>query len=174
MEIRSIRRKDYKEVEQVIRQSFSSSEHGYGNEAELVEKIRTEHSYVEGLEVVATEGARIIGYGLLSEVEIINAKESFTGLVLAPLAVLPSWQGKKVGEKLLKELEKRAVQQEFPYISILGHPQYYSRFGYVPAEKYKVTTPFEVPAEAFMIRPLQADALKNVLGCIKYAQAFGV
>lgn len=87
MEIRSIRRKDYKEVEQVIRQSFSSSEHGYGNEAELVENIRTEHSYVDGLEVVATEGARIIGYGLLSEVEIINAKESFTGLVLAPLAV---------------------------------------------------------------------------------------
>lgn len=174
MEIRSIGRKDYREVEQLIRQSFSRSEHGYDNEAELVEKIRTDCSYVDGLEVVAAEGEKIIGYGLLSEVEIINDKESFTWLVLAPLAVLPSWQGKKVGENLLKELEKRAVQQDFPFISILGHPQYYSRFGYVSAEKYKVTAPFDVPAEAFMIRPLQPNALKNISGCIKYAQAFDV
>lgn len=172
MEIRSIEQKDYEEVRQLIWQAFSRSEHGYGNEAELVEKLRTDCSYVEGLEVVATEGVRIVGYGLLSEVNIINDKASYKGLVLAPLAVLPSWQGKKVGQHLLKELEKRAIQKEFSYISILGHPQYYSSFGYVPAEKYKVKAPFDVPAEAFMIRPLQPEALRNVSGCIKYAQAF--
>ena len=65
---------------------------------------------------------------------------------------------------MLKELEKRAVQQDFPFISILGHPQYYSRFGYVSAEKYKVTAPFDVPAEAFMIRPLHPNALKIFRG----------
>ncbi len=77
-----------------------------------------------------------------------------------------------MGQHLLKELEKRAIRKEFSYISILGDPQYYSRFGYVPAEKYKVKAPFDVPAEAFLIRPLQPEALRNVSGCIKYAQAF--
>lgn len=172
MEIRSIKKKDYEEVEQVIRQAFCSSEHGYGNEAELVRKIREDRSYVAGLEVVATDDTKIIGYGLLSEVNIVNKEENFKGLVLAPLAVLPSCQGKKVGEKVLKELEKRAIQKEFAYISILGHPRYYSRFGYVPTEKYKIKAPFDVPAEAFMIRSLQPDALKNISGCVEYSKVF--
>lgn len=120
MEIRSIGRKDYREVEQLIRQSFSRSEHGYGNEAELVEKIRTDSSYVDGLEVVAAEGAKIIGYGLLSEVKIINDKESFTGLVLAPLAVLPSWQGKKSGRKFAERVGKACRSTRFPFYKYSG------------------------------------------------------
>ncbi|TKV30284.1 N-acetyltransferase, partial [Citrobacter sp. TBCS-11] len=88
MIIKTINLEDYKEVAELIRESFSQSEHGYGNEAELVDKIRNEEGYIKDLEIVAFEDGKITGHGLLSEVSIVNQSQSFKGLVLAPLDVL--------------------------------------------------------------------------------------
>ena len=151
---------------------FSQSEHGYGNEAELVDKIRNEEGYIKDLEIVAFEDGKITGHGLLSEVSIVNQSQSFKGLVLAPLDVLPAYQGKGIGAAILLELEKRAKILDYSFISILGHESYYPRFGYVPASQYQIQAPFEVPNENFMIKELIDGRLEGKSGVIQYSEAF--
>ncbi|MCT4434067.1 N-acetyltransferase [Lactococcus cremoris] len=172
MIIKTINLEDYKEVAELIRESFSQSEHGYGNEAELVDKIRNEEGYIKDLEIVAFEDGKITGHGLLSEVSIVNQSQSFKGLVLAPLDVLPAYQGKGIGAAILLELEKRAKILDYSFISILGHESYYPRFGYVPASQYQIQAPFEVPNENFMIKELIDGRLEGKSGVIQYLEAF--
>lgn len=173
MIIQTIQHKDFDKVDKLIRNAFTQSEHGYSNESELVEKIRKDKSYVPELELIALDDSKqIIGYGLLSEVSIVNSSQEFIGLVLAPLAVSPNAQGKGVGGTLLTILEHSATKLGYNYISILGHADYYPRFGYAPASKYQVKAPFNVPDEVFMIKPLTPTGLDTVQGTIKYSEAF--
>ena len=172
MIIKTINLENYKEVAELIRESFSQSEHGYGNEAELVDKIRNEEGYIKDLEIVAFEDGKITGHGLLSEVSIVNQSQSFKGFVLAPLDVLPAYQGKGIGAAILLELEKRAKILDYSFISILGHESYYPRFGYVPASQYQIQAPFEVPNENFMIKELIDGRLEGKSGVIQYSEAF--
>lgn len=172
MQIRTAKPKDYTQIDELIREAFTNTEHGYGQEAELVNKIRMSSEYVDELELVVADGEKLLGYGLLSEVQIENETKSFTGLVLAPLAVRSEYQNKGVGSLLMKELEKRAVNLNYRFISILGHPSYYPKFGYAAASKYDVFPPFEVPDDAFMIKPLFEGALNDISGTIKYSEAF--
>lgn len=172
MIIRPIKNTDFTEVDKLIRNAFTQSEHGYGNESELVDKIRKDKSYIPELELVALENNTIIGYGLLSQVKIVNDSQEYLGLVLAPLATLPECQGQGIGGKLLTNLEDRAESLGYNYISILGHAKYYPRFGYVPASKYHIKAPFDVPDEAFMIKALTPSGLDGTSGTVQYSKAF--
>lgn len=172
MQVRTVKPEDYSQIDELIRAAFTNTEHGYGQESELVNKIRTSDEYVDGLELVVTQDKAILGYGLLSEVHIKNEDQSFTGLVLAPLAVRVEFQKKGVGRLLIKELEKRATKLNYRFISILGHPSYYPKFNYVPVSEYNVRSPFSVPDEAFMIKPLFKGALDGISGTVRYSKAF--
>lgn len=172
MIIRTIEEKDFLAVDKLIRDTFSNTDHGYGNESELVDKIRLSNSYIPNLEIVATDNETIIGHGLLSEVKIVTVDgSSYVGLVLAPLDVALSHQGEGVGSRLLIELEERAQKLNYPFISILGHPDYYPKFGYVKASKFDIAAPFTVPDEAFMIKFFDEDKVKPK-GTINYSDAF--
>lgn len=172
MEIRKVKSRDYDEISKLIKETFSNTTNGYGSEAELVEKIRESDYYIDELEVVAIEDNSIIGHGLLSEVDIIDGHHKHKGLVLAPLEVNTRYQKKGIGTAILNELEKRAKGYKLSFISILGHPSYYSKFGYIPASKFHITAPFSVPDEAFMIKAINNQTLDNISGMIKYSEAF--
>lgn len=170
--IRTIQEKDYSNVETLIKTAFAQTAHGYDNEAELVEKIRKESTYQPTLELVAEQEKDIIGHGLLSEVTLESNTYKLTGLCLAPLCVSPDQQNKGIGSALLKELEQRARQRNYPFISILGHPEYYQKFNYVQASQFDISSPFPVPAEAYLIKELSSESLKNQTGTIHYSKAF--
>lgn len=176
IKISTIEEKNKLEVDQLIEQAFTNTDRGYGGEADLTHKIREDIGYVKELEVVATVDDKIVGHGLLSEVSIVREDgSSIIGLVLAPLSVSPEYQGSGIGGKILKELERRAKMLRYPFINILGHPEYYPKFGYIPASQYQVRAPFEVPDEAFMIKILDdkfINEYKGVKGIIKYFNAF--
>lgn len=168
MLLKTITKSDYQEVDRVIREAFSKSDYGYGGEAELVEKIRLEKHYDVTLEIIAIEDDQIVGHGLLSQVTVSSKQ----GLALAPLCVHPEHQGHTIGGQLLIELEARARQLDYPFISILGSPSYYSRFGYLPASQFNISPPFDVPEEAFMIKALTPNGLNGLSGTLIYSKAF--
>lgn len=124
--------------------------------------------------MIATDNTtNIIGHGLLSEVAIIDKdNNSYTGLVLAPLSVVTDFRGQGIGKKILNILETRAQELNYPFISILGSPNYYSKFHYVPASQYDIYSPYDVPNEAFMIKALITEGLAEISGVIKYSEAF--
>ena len=166
MIIRPIEPTDFEAIDQLIYESFSHSEHGYDNEVALVHALRKEARYRNDFECVAIRDHRIVGYGLLSEAMIAES----TGVVLAPLAVLPETQRQGVGTALLLALEQQAQQLRYPFLSILGDPSYYSQFDYLPASHFNIYAPFEVPDEAFMIKALQDSTLPT--GTLLYSKAF--
>ncbi|MFV0558044.1 MAG: GNAT family N-acetyltransferase [Enterococcus sp.] len=172
MVIREIQLADQPAIRQLIKEAFSATKRGYGNEAELVEKIRQSDGYLKTLELVVIKDGELVGHGLLSEVKIINEGFSATGLVLAPLTIKVAFQRQGLGKALMWELEKRAQVLTYPFISILGHADYYPKFGYQPASKFQVQAPFEVADESFMLKPLFEDALAEIYGTVKYSDAF--
>lgn len=172
MQIRTIQPTDYPQIDQLIRTAFTHSEYGYNNEAELVTAIRATESYHKELELVAVEEGEVIGHGLLSEAAIHSPQQTLTGLVLAPIEVAVAKQGKGIGRALMKELEERAINYGYPFISILGSPTYYASFGYLPASQFSITAPFDVPDEAFMIKALSTQSLADFPGTLRYSPAF--
>ena len=92
-------------------------------------------------------------------------------LALAPMAVLPELQRTGVGSALVREALHLAAATTFPMVIVLGHPEYYPRFGFEPAGGYGVHAPWEVPPEAWMVHPLPAYR-PEMRGTVRYAAPF--
>ena len=63
---------------------------------------------------------------------------------------------------------------EFGYTSVIvvGHPNYYPRFGFKPASKWEIRLPLKVPDEAVMVLELKPDSLKNCRGIVEYPKEY--
>ena len=173
--IRKVLLNEREEVDQVITEAFTTNEHGYGEEAELVEALRQEESYRPELDCLAIEDDRVVGHAFLSEIHIVddvNHKESL-GLALAPISVLPSYQGKGIGHQLMENMEEQAKKLGYSFITILGDPGYYHTFGYQEAKKYGIRCAFEVPEEYYMVKEILPGGLAQVEGTVRYSAAFG-
>jgi putative acetyltransferase len=94
-------------------------------------------------------------------------------LALAPMAVLPERQRGGIGSALVRESLDRAAGTEFPLVVVLGHPEYYPRFGFEPGASHGVLDPYGVPPEAWMVRLLPSYTL-GARGLVTYAEAFSL
>jgi putative acetyltransferase len=93
-------------------------------------------------------------------------------LALAPMAVVPEQQNKRIGSMLVEEGLKRAKDQGFKHAVVLGHPEFYPKFGFVPASTKGIEAPFPVPDEVFMAIELKEGSLDQIKGKIVYPSAF--
>jgi predicted N-acetyltransferase YhbS len=110
---------------------------------------------------------------LFSKIKIIGVKE-YESLALAPMAVLPKYQKQGIGAKLIKEGLKKAKKIGFDSVFVLGHKDYYPRFGFEKASRWNIKCPFKVPDEAFMAIELSVGALKERSGIVEYPKEFGI
>jgi predicted N-acetyltransferase YhbS len=139
----------------------------------LVDRLHNSDTYIPELSLVAeTEKRELVGYILLTKVEIVFGSEVHTSLAVAPLAVLPEYQNRGIGGILLKEAHKRAAALGYGTAVLLGHKDYYPRFGYCKAEDYDITFPFDVPSEYCQVIELIPDALKSIKGIVRYPAVF--
>ena len=91
---------------------------------------------------------------------------------LAPLAVLPEHQRQGVGSQLVKAGLDACRSQGLFAVLVLGHPEYYTRFGFVPASTKGLQYEHAVPPEAFMVLALQSGALAHERGVVRYRPEF--
>lgn len=164
--------KDYKKVEKIIEKAFEEAEFSDKTEHILVKKLRNSENFIKELSIVIEVEEEIIGYCLFTKGKIRNDNEEFKTLVLAPLAVLPEYQRRGIGSKLIDEGIKRAKKLGYESIVVLGHQEYYSRFGFEKSSDYGIKAPFEVPEEALMVLELKENSLNKVSGTIIYAREF--
>ena len=114
-----------------------------------------------------------MGHILLSKIKISkDNNESVESLALAPVSVLPEYQNKGIGGLLITEALKEAKELGYNSVVVLGHPEYYPRFGFKKASLWGIKAPFEVPNEAFMAMNLGKNALNNVSGVVEYPSVF--
>lgn len=172
MIIRQETKNDHKEVFNVIESAFKDAEFADHTEQFLVERLRKSDAFIPELSMVAEIDGKIVGHILLTKIKIKNETTEFDSLALAPVSVLPGFQGKGIGGKLILESHKKAEELRYKSIVLLGHNRYYPRFGYEQADKYGIELPFEVPKENCMVIELIADGLKGVNGMVEYPKEF--
>ncbi len=91
---------------------------------------------------------------------------------LAPMAVAPMHQKKGTGSALVQAGLDQCRQLDFVAVVVLGHPEYYPRFGFSPASQFGIGSEYDVPEEVFMAMELQPDALSRKTGRVRYHPAF--
>jgi putative acetyltransferase len=122
---------------------------------------------------VAEEEGQIVGHILFSPVELKSRPKVMMGAGLAPMAVLPERQRQGIGSRLVRSGLDRLRDQSCPYVIVLGHPEYYPRFGFERASKYGITSQWAgVPDEAFMIIVFAEGAFQGVSGAVRYRAEF--
>lgn len=164
--IRKEEEKDYKQVYEVNKLAFQQE-----NESILIEKIRKGENFIPDLSLVAVINNRIVGHILFSKIKIVG-DSIFESIALAPMAVIPAFQKQGVGSELIKKGMAKAKELGFDSIIVLGHKDYYPKFGFERASKWNIKCPFEVPEEAFMAIELTKKALKGKAGTVKYPDEF--
>jgi predicted N-acetyltransferase YhbS len=158
--------KDYNRVYKITKLAF-----GQEKESILIEKIRKGPNFVPELSLVAEKDNKIVGHILFSKMKIVGESEYET-LMLAPLAVIPELQKQGIGGKLVKKGIEKAIELGFNSIIVVGHKDYYPKFGFQKASKWDIKCPFEVPDEAFMGIELTEKALENKAGVVQFPEEF--
>lgn len=173
IKIRKETKEDFRSVFELIRSAFKEEALSDHKEQFLVERLRNSDSFNPELSLVAESNGKIIGYILLTEIKIEDiGKDSSTSLALAPVAVLPDYQGNGVGSKLIKAAHDKAKGLGYGSVVLLGHENYYPKFRYRPTKEFGIKLPFEVPEANCMAIELTENALQNVTGIVKYPKEF--
>ncbi len=171
--IREERQKDFEKINQVVKAAFKNVEQTDHTQHLLVERLRKSQAYIPALSLVAqTPQGEIVGHLLLSKAHIINGSQSFEVLALAPLSVAPAFQRNSIGSKLIEVAHQRAKKLGYAAIVLLGHKDYYPRFGYKKASLFGVSFPFNAPDDCCMVAELRKNALRGISGVVCYSQAF--
>lgn len=141
------------------------------DEAALVDALRDDTSaWLPGLSYVAeAPDGSLAAHALLTRCRIGGA----AALALAPVATAPEHQRRGAGQAVVRAALDAARLLGEPLVLVLGHPGYYPGFGFVPASRYGIRPPFEVPDEAMMALVLD-DSVPVPRGTIEYPTAFGV
>jgi len=164
VEIRREEPQDEAAVHSLNRAAFNN-----GPEAALVDRLR---AGCEGyLAWVAVEDGAVVGHILFTPATIDGCDA--VGLGLAPMAVLPTKQRKGVGSQLVRHGLEHARQSGCQFVIVLGHPEYYPRFGFERASQYRLQCQWtDVPEEAFMVIAIDPRGLPEEGGVARYRDEF--
>lgn len=160
-EIRPERREDFEQVRRVNVEAF-----GQEAEADLVEHLREGGG--AALSLVAVQDGEVVGHILFSPVAFEPREGGGDRLPrmagLAPMAVLPGLQRPGIGSGLIEHGLAACRRDGFEAVVVLGHPEYYPRFGFEPAARRGIASEYPVPDEVFMVLELRPGALDGWSG----------
>jgi putative acetyltransferase len=144
---------------------------GQPTEATIVDLLRDE--CYDAVSLVAMENGKILGHIFFSPVSVSSGHKATKGMGLAPMAVLPARQRQGIGSKLVQAGIEAVRERNYPFIVVLGHPEYYPRFGFVPASSHGLCCQWDgVAGEAFMVLILDEVAMSGVSGVVRYRDEF--
>ncbi|MEG4393198.1 N-acetyltransferase [Microcoleus sp. BROC3] len=167
MDIRTEKPEDLETVRQVNIAAF-----GRENEANLVDRLR---GIAATYSFVAVQPDRIVGHIFFSPVVVAGKCSSNLSILgLAPVAVLPEYQRQGIGTLLIQHGLQECRRSGFQVVVVLGYPDFYSRFGFIPASRKSLKCEYDVPDEAFMVLELESGALQDCSGTVKYRSEFSL
>ncbi|MEG3627710.1 GNAT family N-acetyltransferase [Streptomyces poriticola] len=157
---------DIPAIREILLAAFPTAE-----EADLVDALRTDPAaWIDGLSVVAADDTgRPVGHALLTRCHIGDSP----ALCLAPCAVLPDRRRSGAGSAAIRAALAAARREGEYHVVVLGHPEYYPRFGFTRAADHGISVPLDVPDEALMALTLDpGHPLPR--GAVRYAAPFGI
>lgn len=142
---------------------------GGSEEADLIDNLRGDHALIS---LVAECELGLIGHILFSRMWINARSKLIPAVALAPVAVLPDHQRKGIGQRLIVHGLELLKDRGERIVVVVGHPDYYPRFGFSTAKAALLESSF--PREAFMALELVEGATEGVQGAVIYPPAFGL
>ena len=161
IEIREEQTGDADAIRRVNTEAF-----GQPQEAQLVDALR--HNRSDLLALVAVDGQDIVGHILFSPAFLGDVQ----GMGLAPMAVIPARQRDGIGSDLVRAGLAKLEERRCPFVIVLGHPDYYPRFGFERASAHGVRCEWNVPDEVFMLLVLDESAIEGIRGLARYRPEF--
>jgi putative acetyltransferase len=165
MIVRPESKSDMEAIQRVNREAF-----GRAGEATLVDALRQAGALPVSL--VAVVENQVVGHIAFSPVPIMGADSPVRVAGLGPLAVLPGYQGQGIGARLVEAGLDACRHQEIEIVVVLGHADYYPKFGFAMASAAGLTCEYAVPPEAFMVSELSPGVLAGLAGVARYHPAF--
>ncbi len=162
IEIREERADDIAAVRDLNRRAF-----GQDQESNIVDALRANGAAL--LSLVATLNDRVVGHIMYSPLSIDG---KFEGAALGPMAVFPECQRRGIGSKLIKAGNRKLKDDGCPFIIVVGHADYYPRFGFKPASEHGIKCEWDVPDNVFMLPVLDQAKMAGVAGLAKYRPEF--
>ena len=123
------------------------------------------------LSLVAVEDGNVVGNIVFTPVTL-DSFDELRVMGLAPMAVTPSRQNCGIGSRLVEAGLDNCRAQGVGAVIVLGHAEYYPRFGFQPASQWGIRSEYDVPDDVFMLIELVPDYLKSHHGTIRYHPAF--
>src|SRR5262245_3342769 len=164
MLIRTEEERDRAAVYAVIAAAFERS-----LEADLVDVLRQQAQAIVSL--VAENDQTIVGHILITPVSLTGHPDlKISGL--GPLAVAPNHQRKGFGTALVRAGLEQCQQLGLGAVVVLGHPEYYPRFGFSPSSRFGIGCEYDVAEDVFMVMELRPGYLRGTSGIIRYHTAF--
>jgi predicted N-acetyltransferase YhbS len=165
---------DYARVIELTEKAFKTMEFSDQTEGKLVENLRNSENFISDLSLVAELNGQVVGHILFTPLQIKNEQNSYTSLVLGPVSVLPEFQKQGIGGKLIRAGHQKAKELGFQSVILIGHPEYYPRFGYKTASGWGLKVAMELPSDdVFMAVELTDGALSGVSGMVVFPPEFG-
>jgi putative acetyltransferase len=161
LEIRDERPDDIPAIRHVNDRAF-----GHQQEGRIVDVLRSNGAVL--LSLVATLDSEVVGHILYSPASVGDVH----GAALGPMAVLPDHQRQRIGSRLVEAGNRKIAETGLPFIIVLGHANFYPRFGYRPASTYGIKCDWDVPDDVFMLLTLDEQKMRGVSGLAKYRDEF--
>lgn len=164
MQLRSETPDDFDAIRSIHQAAFETD-----GEAQLVDKLRADACPV--ISVVAERSGELLGHIMFSPATVVGHPDLMIA-GLGPMAVLPRAQRQGIGSALVQAGLQEARRAGFVAVVLVGHVDFYPRFGFVPANQFRLQCEFDVPADAWMAQELVEDSLAGCAGILNYHPAF--
>ncbi|MCQ2977253.1 MAG: N-acetyltransferase [archaeon] len=171
--IRKETKKDIPDVYKVITESFKSQEFSNQEEVNLVKNLRRTDDFIPNLSIVAEVSGKIVAYILFSKLKFERNDGNMDNiLTLAPVCVSPHMQNKGIGSKLIREGHNIAKNMGFKGILVVGHKNYYPKFGYSSIVNYNISLNMDIPTDVAMLYEIEKDYFNKNSGKILFSDSF--
>jgi putative acetyltransferase len=168
IELRPEQPEDAAAIREIHRLAF-----GRDAEAEIVDAIREVDAAVLSMVAVEAGVDALVAHVLYTRVTVaVEHGEDVSLLGLAPVAVLPSHQGRGIGTMLIEASLEQLRAERHPAVVVVGEPSYYPRFGFLPGSRWGLRWDVDGPDEVFMVAELSPGALAGVRGTVRFRPEF--
>jgi predicted N-acetyltransferase YhbS len=156
--------KDYTAVEILTREAFWNVYKPGCDEHLLIHNLRKAKEFIKELDYVAIINDEIAGNIVYVKARIIDTNREYDVLTFGPVSVLPAYQKKGIGRKLIEHTIEKSKEMGFNAVIIYGNPKYYEKFGFKNSKEYRITDMECNYNEALLVLELCPKALENING----------